>query len=144
MSTGLDVFDNTIEKANSILKTIEGQLGWENRRNQTYLALRTCLHALRDRLPMDEALHLAAELPLILKGVYFDGWKPSETPVKMNREEFVQYVAERFRFGVEGGTEEMIRVVLGTLFDKIDPAEADKIINLLPKDLASLFFSTRL
>lgn len=140
-STGLDVFDTTIEKTNSILKEIERQMGWEERRNQAYLALRTSLHALRDRLPLLEAVHLSAQLPLLLKGVYFDGWNPAEVPIKMNREEFVQRVAREFQFDVEGGVEEMIRTTLGVVFNHIDPSESDKILNELPKDIAMLFIN---
>jgi uncharacterized protein (DUF2267 family) len=55
------------------LKQIETELGWENHRNMSYAALRPVLHALRDRLTVQEAADLAAQLPLLVKGIFFDG-----------------------------------------------------------------------
>jgi len=137
-NTGLDVFDTTIEKSNLILKEIEAQFGWEGRRNQSYLALRSVLHALRDRLPIDEAVNFSAQLPLLIKGVFFDGWSTEKVPIKMNRPQFEQYVSKQFKFDTGEGIDEVIRVVLNSVFDNIDPAEADKIINSLPKDINNL------
>lgn len=138
-STGLDVFDTTIEKTNQILKEIEIEMGWEGRRNQSYLALRTILHALRDRLPLEEAVHFSAQLPLILKGTFFDGWNIMEVPVKMNKEEFIRYIGERFRFDVEGDIEGLIKRVGLILFSHVDEPEANKILSEFPADIASLF-----
>ena len=140
MTTGLDVFDTTIEKTNRILKEIEEEFGWQDRRNQSYHALRTVLHALRDRLTVKDSVNFASELPLLLKGVYFDGWDPDIVPIKMNKNEFVNYVACEFLLDYEGGTEELIRKVSNKIFMAIDPNESDKIISNLPDDVAELFY----
>jgi uncharacterized protein (DUF2267 family) len=55
-------------------------------------APRAVLHALRDRLPLDNAVHFAAQLPMFLRGLFYDGWKPSQVPVKMSRDEFLAAV----------------------------------------------------
>lgn len=47
MSTGFNTFDDTVQKINDMLKLIEQQLGWKDRRNLSYSALRAVLHALR-------------------------------------------------------------------------------------------------
>jgi hypothetical protein len=53
--TGLATFDTTLEKTNHVLKEIERAYGWpKERRNQAYDALRAVLHAVRDRLPVEE------------------------------------------------------------------------------------------
>jgi len=139
MTTGLDIFDTTIEKSNKILKLIEKAMGWENRRNQSYLALRSVLHALRDRLPVDEAVNFSSQLPLILKGVYYDGWDPMAVPIKMHKEEFLKYIGNEFKFDVDGGIEKMTKIVLEEIFKSIDPDEANKIIASLPRDIANMF-----
>ena len=138
MSSGLDVFDSTLEKSNLILKDIEADLGWETRRNQSYLILRTVLHALRDRLPAEEAVHFSAQLPLLLKGVFFDGWNIEEVPYKMNKEEFVEYIAANFPFDVPMLLPELIRRVSGIIFRHIDEGAARKVISSLPKDIISI------
>jgi uncharacterized protein (DUF2267 family) len=70
-----DTFSTTVEKTNRILKDIEKAYGWPKElRNQSYAALSAVLHSLRDRLTVDESDQLAAQLPLLVRGMYFDGW----------------------------------------------------------------------
>ena len=75
-TTGLSQFDESLHHTNSWLKDIMEDLGWADR-PAAYSALRASLHALRDRLTIEEGAHLAAQLPLMLKGVFYDGWKPA-------------------------------------------------------------------
>ncbi|MDQ1568071.1 MAG: hypothetical protein QOF96_2951, partial [Actinomycetota bacterium] len=82
--TNTDVFATTIEKTNRILKEIEEAYGWPpERRQQSYHALTAVMHALRDRLTVEEASDLAAQLPALVRGLYYEGWKPAKVPVKM-------------------------------------------------------------
>src|SRR5690606_28951800 len=71
-ATGHSTFDKTVDKTNHVLKEIEQAYGWpKERRNHSYDALRAVLHALRDRLTVDECADLAAQLPLLVRGVYY-------------------------------------------------------------------------
>jgi uncharacterized protein (DUF2267 family) len=89
MSTGVDVFDTTLQKTIALLKDICNEFGWpEERRQQAYSALRSVLHAIRDRLPVIEAANFAAQLPMLVRGFYYEGWKPESVPIKMHRQEF--------------------------------------------------------
>src|SRR5512145_259188 len=76
----VEVIDRSVEKANIWLKELAAELGDD--RTAAYRALRAVLHALRDRLTVDEAAQLAAQLPLLVSGIYYDGWDPSRTPAK--------------------------------------------------------------
>jgi uncharacterized protein (DUF2267 family) len=74
-------FDKTIEKTNVWLGELQAVLTWDDR-ERAYHALRAVLHALRDRLPPHEAVDLGAQLPMLVRGFYYDGWHPADKPLK--------------------------------------------------------------
>ncbi len=90
--TGISSLDQSIGKANAWLAEIADELGAEDRR-LAYRATRAWLHALQGRLPVTIAAKLAAQLPELLRGVFYDGWNPSRVPVKFGTREYVQRFA---------------------------------------------------
>jgi uncharacterized protein (DUF2267 family) len=133
----VSTFETSLDKTNLILKDIEQEYGWsKEQRNQSYLALRTVLHLLRDRLPVEESVQLSAQLPMLVRGMYFDGWDPTIVPVKLNREDFLFEVRRNFTFDVEGGTERLVRTVLTALRQHVTEGEWEEVRGTLPKDLA--------
>src|SRR5439155_6166332 len=79
--TGLDVFDRTVHRTNRWLQELTGLLDGGSR-HDAYVALRATLHALRDRLPIEETAELAAQLPMLVRGFYYEGWDPTGKPVR--------------------------------------------------------------
>src|SRR6267154_1167620 len=134
--TGYRSFDTTVDKTNHILRQIEETYGWpKERRNQSYAALRAVLHALRDRLTVEEAAHLAAQLPMLIRGLYYEGWDPSHVPVKMNREQFLARVRREFPFEVGDGIEPLVQTVFHSLRRHITDGEWKNVMSTMPKDL---------
>ena len=130
-------FETSLDKTNVILKDIEQAYGWpKERRNQSYAALRTVLHLLRDRLPIEESVQFAAQLPLLVRGVYFEGFDPTIVPVKLSREDFLFEVRQSFQWDVEGGTERLVRTVLDALRKHVTEGEWQDVKSQMPKDLA--------
>jgi uncharacterized protein (DUF2267 family) len=96
------------------------------------------LHALRDRLTVEEAAELAAQLPMLIRGLYYEAWDPSKVPVKMDREEFLGRVRQDFNYDVKGGVVPLVETVLHALRRHISDGEWEDVRSSLPRDLASL------
>ena len=137
--TGYPAFDSTLEKTNGILKQIERSYGWpKERRNQSYAALRVVLHALRDRLTVEEAAQLSAQLPMLVRGIYFEGWDPSKVPMKMHRDDFLARIRDEFPFEVPGGTERLAGTTIEALRRHITEGEWEDVRASLPEDLVAV------
>jgi uncharacterized protein (DUF2267 family) len=137
--TGLDVFDSTVHQTNAWLKAIMGRLDTDDR-HRAYLALRTTLQALRDRLQPEVATHLGAQLPLLVRGLYYEDWHMAGTPTReRHKDEFLAPIAAAFRRDPEVDPEQVARAVLATLAESIDPGQVSKIIAVLPHELRELW-----
>jgi uncharacterized protein (DUF2267 family) len=110
---------------------------------QAYSYLRAVLHTLRDRLTVEEAVHLAAHLPTLLRGVYYEGWKPSAAPDKIRTPDaFHRRVEECFGGLPQARTVDTAaatRTVLGFLDEHVDAGEMRHVKAQLPKELQGLF-----
>jgi uncharacterized protein (DUF2267 family) len=137
-STGFEVFDETIQKTNTLLKTIETELGWANHRKLSYAALRSVLHALRDRLAIQESAQLTAQLPLLVRGIYYEGWDPSVAPKKLDKDAFIEEVRRGFPYSTNLETADLITAVLKALQIYVSKGELNDVFAELPKDLSAL------
>ena len=133
----VQVFATTVQKTNELLQDIEDYFGW-NDRHAAYLALRCVLHTLRDRLPVEPAVAFGAQLPMLVRGFYYEGWKPSQVPIRMNQAQFIWEVERCMNQPVVDNAAGIIHGVLVTLANHIDPLEIAKIQKILPPDLAEL------
>ncbi|MFI7079214.1 DUF2267 domain-containing protein [Micromonospora sp. NPDC049903] len=131
--------ESSMDKTILILKDIEQAYGWPKaQRNQSYAALRTVLHLLRDRMPVQESVEFSAQLPMVVRGIYFEGWQPSDVPIKLNRDDFLYEVRQGFPYDVQGGPERVVQVVLDTLRRHITQGEWDEVKDTMPDDLAQI------
>jgi len=104
-----------------------------------YSVLRAVLHQLRDRLTPEEAVDLAAQLPLIVRGIYFEGWRPGHTPEKMRtKDEFLHEIAKKLR-PHPIAAEPAVRDVFALLAHHCDPGEISDVIAQFPAELKELW-----
>jgi len=137
-STGLEVFDKTLQTTHIWLDEIMAELGPD--RQRAYHALRAVLPALRDRLPLNLAAHLGAQLPLLVRGIYYDNWHPQpDTSRERKQEEFL----ERVGAGLEGirpiDVKEATQVVFGVIGRHVSEGQVEKVKQALPKDILALW-----
>ena len=105
-------------------------------------ALRAVLHQLRDRLTPEEAIDLAAQLPLIVRGIYFEAWRPVRTPQKLHtREEFIGGVAHKLR-PHPIAAEAAVRDEFALLAHHCDPGEIADVVDQLPTEIKELWPET--
>ena len=137
--TGLEVFDSTVHKTNSWLKELMQELHREDRR-KAYLALRATLHALRDRLTVEEAAQLGAQLPMLIRGFYYEGWDPTGKPLKIrDKEEFLGLIAEEFRADERLDPELIARAVFKVLADRVTAGEIEDVKHVMPAQIRELW-----
>jgi uncharacterized protein (DUF2267 family) len=135
MSTnGLEVFDKTIQTTNIWLNEIMDQMGPD--RQVAWHTLGAVLRALRDRLPPDLAAHLGAQLPLIVRGAYYDQYEPAATPERSRSlEAFLDKVADELKFTRPVDTEDALRVVGAVLARHVDDGQIRKVWASLPEEI---------
>jgi uncharacterized protein (DUF2267 family) len=106
-------------------------------RHHAYSTLRAVLHALRDRIGPENAAHLGAQLPMLLRGLFYEGWDPTGKPTKERHDSaFLAHIARELPRAVElGEVEEGACAVLDVLSKHIDRGAAIKLAGILPQDL---------
>jgi uncharacterized protein (DUF2267 family) len=134
--TGVKNLDHSIDKTNAWLAEIAAEFGTEDRQF-AYRITRAWLHALRDRLPVQVAANFAAQLPELLRGVFYGGWSPSRVPVKFGPHEYV------LRFARDAGIRDTdvaqaARLVTRAVRRHVSAGALDEALDVLPPDLSQL------
>jgi uncharacterized protein (DUF2267 family) len=137
-TTGLPEFDATVQKTNEWLKRLIETEGWTRR--QAYQALHATLHALRDRLPIDEMAQLSAQLPMLVRGFFFEGWDPSVNPARLRTlDAFLARIDAELASPDAIEPEKAARAVFRLLDEQISEGEMEDVRHVLPSDLRELW-----
>ncbi len=136
--TGLAVFDRTLQVTNHWLNELIADLDLNDRR-AAYDILRVVLHALRDRLVVNEAVDLAAQLPLLVRGIYYEGWVPAKTPTRERRQEqFLAHIGEALPANIGVSPADAVFAVFAMLETHISEGEMEQIYGMLPTEIRAL------
>ena len=129
------IIERSVEKAHVWLGEMAGELGIDDRQ-EAYRVLRAYLHALRDRLLVDEAAQLAAQLPELIRGIYYEGWDPSKTPVRYRGlADFLDRVAGDANLDGETEASYAVSSAAKVLRRHVSAGELDDVRAILPDDL---------
>lgn len=137
-ATDPSIIERSVEQTHIWLKDLERELGVEDR-HYAYRALRAVLHALRDRLTVDVAAKLTAQLPTLIRGIYYEGWDPSRTPLPIHDvEAFLDHVATEGHMAGETEASLAVTAVSRVLREHVTPGEIDEVLAVLPSRLKVL------
>jgi uncharacterized protein (DUF2267 family) len=139
--TSIPILDKNIHQTMTWIYAIEDTCGWDNDNpKRTFAALRAVLHTLRDMLPVESAIHLSAQLPLFIRGLFFENWSTHSNKQKIRKsQDFIIQVAEELAPYPDMNVSEVIKCVLQVLSERISVGEYEKILAILPKELKYMF-----
>ena len=139
-TTGLESIDHTAEITHRWINELDGFfLGWGDR-PKSYRLLRVVLQALRDWLPINESADLAAQLPNLLRGVYYEHWRPATTPLKKrSKADFLARVQAAFAEDPTVCAAEAVSETFRFLSTKISAGEIGDVLHALPADVRVLW-----
>jgi uncharacterized protein (DUF2267 family) len=131
----VDAIERSVHKANEWLKDLTHELGIDDE-EAAWRVLRSYFHVLRDRLTVDEAAQLAAQLPHLLRGVFYEGFDPSRQPEKIrDRDTFLARLAERAQLPDQSEAQRAATATTRVLRRHITKGELDDVMSQLPKEI---------
>ena len=138
--TAFPVFDTTIQKTMIIIDEVSTQ-GKFHDREQAFKALRGALLTLRDRLPVNLTAQIGAQLPILLSGFYYEGWKPAATPKKdRSQDEFLKHIDDYLSDKAPDlNSTHVAKTVFKVLSNHISEGEVEDILKALPEELRELW-----
>jgi uncharacterized protein (DUF2267 family) len=134
----VDAIDRTVQKTREWLGEVRDELGTEDSR-AAWRMLKAYLRVLRDRLTIDEAAQLAAQLPHLLRGVYYEAFDPGRQPELIrDREVFLQVLAQEAELADPAEAALGAAAVTRVLRRHITAGELDDVLAQLPKEIRDL------
>jgi uncharacterized protein (DUF2267 family) len=138
-AAGLQSIDHTVHVTHRWIKELDALLGWHDK-HRSYRLLRTVLQTIRDWLPTNEAADFAAQLPILLRGVYYEHWRPATTPVRQrDRAAFLARIDHAFVGDPIMYTPEAVALAFEFLSGKLGAGEIEDVRHALPADLRTLW-----
>lgn len=96
--------------------------------------LRAWLHLVRDRLAVDAAVHLGAQLPEVLRGVYYEGWIPQLAPIRFDAGQFVDAFAEQSNVPRDD-VRRVVAAITAGLRELFSAGQLEHVSAMMPPDL---------
>ena len=138
-SVGLESLDHTVQLTHISINELDDRLGWNNK-PRSYRLLKAVLHALRDWLQVNEAVDLAAQLPTLLRGAYYEQWRPGATRVRhRTKADFLTRVEESFKVDPLTQPSHAVMAVFELLSKNISRGEIDDVRRSLPEEVRNLW-----
>lgn len=139
MSTDrVTLFQETLHRSHAWIDELMDRLGVTDEQQAVHVLCAT-LQSLRDRLTIDDAVRLGAQLPVLLRGLYYDGWRPAATNRIRQRDEFLAEVTARYHARPLADLETGVRAAITVLNRNLSIGEALAVVHALPLELRELW-----
>jgi uncharacterized protein (DUF2267 family) len=137
-TTGLEVFDRTLHTTNLWLDEICTEIGPD--KHLAWHVLGAVLRTIRDELLIGQSAHLGAQLPLLVRGAYFDQYRPAAQPVpERSQEDFIARIREELAGCRPVRPDLAATAVMRTLNRHITEGQIKKVRDALPKSVRALW-----
>ncbi len=137
----LPILDKSIEDTHLWLNALMRELDTRDR-IYAFNLLKVTLHGLRDRIGPENAVHFSAQLPVLIRGLFFEGWQMSHTPThERHIAEFLEHVAAGLDSNHRGNIERAVRAVFAVIWERVDQGEVAKLMRIFPTELRQLWRS---
>jgi uncharacterized protein (DUF2267 family) len=138
-ANGLDVFDKTLQTTHTWLDELMAEIGSD--RQVAWHVLGVVLRAVRDRIPLELAVHFGSQLPLLVRGTYYDQWhapgRMAEKPRSLD--EFLAPIGERLAQIRPMDVRAATGAVFTVLARYVDAGQAEKVRHALPGEVQALW-----
>ena len=134
----VDVIDRSVEQAHVWINDVADEFGTEDHQ-LAYRILRAFLHAVRDRITVEESAQLSAQLPLLVRGIYYEGWRPSTTPLRYHdRETFLGKIAEEALLAGSTEASYAVTAAAAAVRRHVSEGEVADVLAILPAEIREL------
>ncbi|KAB7614443.1 DUF2267 domain-containing protein [Amylibacter sp. SFDW26] len=136
---GLEVIEHTAQITHEWINELKERLEWQSHRDVLRL-LRVTLHQVRDHLLIDEMAQFSAQLPLLIRGMFFEGWVPKRTPIKQRHAvDFISDIEQHVGAVLDYRGAEDIRKVFELINAKLSRSEVSDVRANLSKEIRLLW-----
>jgi uncharacterized protein (DUF2267 family) len=138
-TTDVTMIEESAQKTRRWLDELAEELGRPGDQKYALRVLRGFLHTLRDRLPVPEVAHLGAQLPELLRGVYYEGWRPTTLPQRYHDlDTFLERIAADGMLAGETEAAYAAEAAVRVLRQHVGPGELDKVRAVMPHEILAL------
>lgn len=136
---GLEVIDHTVQLTHEWINELRERLAWSSSRDALRL-LRVTLVQVRDHLGHEEVAQLSAQMPLLIRGMFFEGWKPAQTPLRDRKlDHFIAAIEDQVSEVMDWRGRQDILAVFKTLNNRISEGEIRDVKAALPEGIRELW-----